>query len=156
LAAHGGAIDLADRPVRSIALATNHLRTGGISGVVISQARLLHEAGFRVTVVAREPGSDLSGLPAGVEFAEVSEEPLSTALSQWADICARHDVDVVIDHQWQYSTTWPAFALAARAEGVATIGWSHNFAGRSLLFGLDRLESAPRYFSLLSHLVVLS
>lgn len=156
LAAHGGAIDLADRPVRSIALATNHLRTGGISGVVISQARVLREAGFRVTVVAREPGSDLSSLPAGVEFAEVSEEPLGTALSQWADACARHDVDVVIDHQWQYSSSWPAFALAARAVGVATIGWSHNFAGRSLLFGLDRLESAPRYFPLLSHLVVLS
>src|SRR5690606_6195024 len=34
--------------------------------------------------------------------------------------------------------------------------WSHNFAGRSLLLGLDRLEAAPDYFPLLSHLVVLS
>ncbi|MFJ2542618.1 glycosyltransferase [Microbacterium sp. NPDC087589] len=156
LAAHGDAIDLAPRPVHSIVLATNHLRTGGISGVVISQARVLQAAGFRVTVVAREPGSDLSSLPAGVGFAEVSTDTLATALAQWAEVCAHHEVDLVIDHQWQYSTSWQAFALAARAEGVATIGWSHNFAGRSLLLGLDRLESAPRYFPLLSHLVVLS
>lgn len=156
LAAHGEAISLAARPTRSIALATNHLRTGGISGVVISQARVLHESGFRVTVVAREPGSDLSSLPAGVDFAEVSGDTLGSSLAQWAEVCAQHDVDLVIDHQWQYSPSWQAFALAARAEGVATIGWSHNFAGRSLLFGLDRLESAPLYFPLLSHLVVLS
>lgn len=156
LAAHGGAIDLAVRPVRSIMLATNHLRTGGISGVVISQARVLHESGFHVTVVAREPGSDLSSLPTGVEFAEVSEDALGTSLAQWAAVCVEHDIDLVIDHQWQYSPSWQHYALAARAAGVATIGWSHNFAGRSLLFGLDRLESAPRYFPLLSHLVVLS
>ncbi|MFJ4017566.1 glycosyltransferase [Microbacterium sp. NPDC090014] len=156
LAAHGDAIDLAARPVRSIMLATNHLRTGGISGVVISQARVLQESGFRVTVVAREPGSDLSNLPAGVGFAEVSTDTLGGALAQWAEVCALHEVDLVIDHQWQYSTSWQAFALAARAEGVGTIGWSHNFAGRSLLLGLARLESAPRYFPLLSHLVVLS
>lgn len=156
LAAHPASIILPTRPVRSIMLATNHLRTGGISGVVISQARVLHESGFRVTVAAREPGSDLSRLPPGVEFAEVSPAPLGDALSQWAEACAQHNVDLVIDHQWQYSTSWQAFALAARAEGVATIGWSHNFAGRSLLLGLERLESTPRYFSLLSHLVVLS
>ncbi len=156
LAGHGEAIDLPPRPVRSIALATNHLRTGGISGVVISQAQVLQESGFRVTVIAREPGSDLSALPSGVDLVEVSTETLGHALSQWARICAEREIDLVIDHQWQYSPTWHAFALAARAEGVATIGWSHNFAGRSLLFGLDRLESAPRYFALLSHLVVLS
>ncbi|MFB4350034.1 glycosyltransferase [Microbacterium sp. CR_7] len=156
LAAHGGAITLAARPARSIALATNHLRTGGISGVVISQARVLQDAGFRVTVIAREPGSDLSGLPAGIAFAEVSAERLGDSLAQWARVCAEHDLDLVIDHQWQYSPTWQAFALAARAEGVATVGWSHNFAGRSLLFGLDRLESAPLYFPLLSRLIVLS
>lgn len=156
LAAHGDAIELVARPVHSIILATNHLRTGGISGVVISQARVLHDSGFRVTVVAREPGSDLSNLPAGVGFAEVSADTLGGSLAQWAEICTQHEVDLVIDHQWQYSPSWQAFALAARAEGVATIGWSHNFAGRSLLLGLDRLESAPRYFALLSHLVVLS
>lgn len=156
LAAHGDAIDLTVRPVRSVLLATNHLRTGGISGVVISQARVLRKSGFRVTIVAREAGSDLSNLPAGVEFAEVSTDTLGSSLAQWAEVCAEHQVDLVIDHQWQYSTSWQAFALAARAEGVATIGWSHNFAGRSLLLGLDRLESAPLYFPLLSHLVVLS
>lgn len=156
LAAHGDAIEVEARPVRSVVLATNHLRTGGISGVVISQARVLQESGFRVTIVAREGGSDLSGLPHGVGFVELSADSLAVALEEWAEVCAQHDVDLVLDHQWQYSATWHAFALAARAEGVPTIGWSHNFAGRSLLLGLDRLESAPRYFALLSHLVVLS
>ncbi|WP_222119109.1 glycosyltransferase [Microbacterium sp. 1.5R] len=156
LAAYGDAIELTPRPARSIALVTNHVRTGGISGVVISQAHLLREAGFRVTVVAREEGSDLSGLPAGVEFAEVAADTLGDSLDQWGRVCAEHELDLAIDHQWQYSPTWQAYALAARAEGVATVGWSHNFAGRSLLFGLDRLESAPRYFPLLAHLVVLS
>lgn len=156
LAAHGGAIELADRPVSSVLIATNHLRTGGISGVVISQARVLQDSGFRVTIVARERGSDLSGLPAGVGFVELSTDSLTEALARWAELCTHLEADLVIDHQWQYSTTWQAFALAARAEGVSTIGWSHNFAGRSLLLGLDRLESAPRYFPLLSQLVVLS
>ncbi|WP_242086129.1 glycosyltransferase [Microbacterium lacticum] len=156
LAAHPGGITLPERPVRSIVLATNHLRTGGISGVIISQARVLHEAGYRVTVVAREPGSDRALVPAGVDFAEVSAAPLGAALAEWSRVCASHEVDLVVEHQWQYSTAWQAFALAARADGVATIGWSHNFAGRSILFGLGRLESAPRYFALLSHLVVLS
>ncbi|MFB7252390.1 glycosyltransferase [Microbacterium sp. NPDC056234] len=156
LAAHGAAIDLPARPTRNVLLATNHLRTGGISGVVISQARVLLDAGFRVTIAAREPGSDLSSVPAGAAFAETSADTLGTSLVEWAGICRRNDIDLVIDHQWQYSTSWHAFALAARAEGIPTIGWSHNFAGRSLLLGLDRLERAPHYFPLLAHLVVLS
>ncbi|WP_460800069.1 glycosyltransferase [Microbacterium sp. GXF0217] len=156
LAAHADAIDLAERPVRRILLATNHLRTGGISGVIISQARVLQESGVQVLIVARETGSDASGLPAGVRFVEVTDETLGSALSAWSDLCVQNEIDLVIDHQWQYSTSWQAFALAARAAGVPTIGWSHNFAGRSLLLGLDRLQRAPLYFPLLSHLVVLS
>lgn len=156
LAAHATVITLPDRPVRSILIATNHLRTGGISGVVISQARLLQASGFRVTIAAREPGSDLASLPIGVEFVEITTETLNGALAEWVEVCSRNEIDLVIDHQWQYSTSWQAFALAARANGIATIGWSHNFAGRSLLFGLNRLESASKYFPLLSHLVVLS
>lgn len=156
LAAHGDQIALEPRQVRSILLTTNHLRTGGISAVVAAQARLLSEAGFQVTIAAREKGSDLSALPAGVAFVEVTDASLGAAVAEWSAACQRYDVDLVIDHQWQYSTTWQVFALASRAHGAATIGWSHNFAGRSLLLGLDRLERAPLYFPLLQHLVVLS
>lgn len=156
LAAHADAIDLPSRPVRSIMLATNHLRTGGISGVIVSQARILRDAGYRVTIVAREPGSDMSLVPSGVAFVEIASTALGAAVTEWSRVCADHEIDVVLEHQWQYSTTWTAFALASRAEGAATIGWSHNFAGRSLLLGLPGLEAAPRYFPLLSHLVVLS
>lgn len=156
LAAHPDAIHLPTRPVRSILLATNHLRTGGISNVIVSQARILRDAGYRVTIVAREPGSDVSLVPFGVTFAEVSPAPLGDAVAEWGRMCADHEIDLVLEHQWQYSRTWHAFALASRVEGAATIGWSHNFAGRSLLLGLHGLEAAPRYFPLLSHLVVLS
>ncbi|GAA3906730.1 glycosyltransferase [Microbacterium invictum] len=156
LAAHPGGIALSTRPARNILLATNHLRTGGISGVVVSQARVLLDAGYHVTIAAREPGSDRSLLPSGVTFAEVAATSLRVAVTEWSEVCARHEIDLVIEHQWQYSTSWQAFALAARAEGAATIGWSHNFAGRSLLLGLGALENAPRYFPLMSHLVVLS
>jgi len=156
LAEHASAIALAARPVRNVLIATNHLSTGGISGVVVAQARLLDDAGYRVTVVARDPGSDPSLLPAGARFVEVGEERGGGAVTGWADLCVRDEIDLVIEHQWQYSRTWHMLALAARAEGVPTIGWSHNFAGRSILFGLGALGKAPKYFALLAHLVVLS
>lgn len=156
LAAHPQGVELATRPVRNILLATNHLRTGGISGVIISQALVLHNAGYHVTIAAREPGSDPSLVPLGVRFADVPGAPLGDAVAGWAELCTTHDIDVVIEHQWQYSTSWPAFALAARAAGAATIGWAHNFAGRSILLGRGALGPAPQYFDLLTHLVVLS
>lgn len=156
LAAHTSRIDLGTRPVRSVLLTTNTLRTGGVSGVLLSQARLLQRAGIRVTIAAREAGSDRSAVPDGVGFAETIGAKLATQLDQWAEVCRKNEVDLVIDHHWLYSKTWPAFALAAGAEGAATIGWAHNFAGRSILLGLNSIEFQTRHLGALAQLIVLS
>jgi glycosyltransferase involved in cell wall biosynthesis len=156
LAAHTGRIELGERPVRSVLLTTSVLRTGGVSGVLLSQARLLQRAGFRVTIAARGRDSDESAVPDGIDFVEISGENLATKLAQWADVCRHREVDLVIDHHWLYSKDWPAFTLAARSEGAATIGWAHNFAGRSLLLGLKSLQFQMRHLDALTKLVVLS
>lgn len=147
---------LAERPARSILLATSTLRTGGVSAVLASQAHYLREAGYRVTVVARNGGSDPRVLPDGIPLVEMSAKGLVARLEEWGAICRDHAVDVVIDHQVLYLDTWPEFALMARAEGAATIGWLHNFVGRPVYDGNDRLSLIERCSSTLAELVVLS
>lgn len=156
LAAHTSRVDIGDRSVRSIMLVTSHLRTGGVSGVVTAQARLFLEAGYDVTIAVRESGSDRSAVPEGANFVEIDETSIAAGLAQWSEVCLAHGIDLVIDHQWLYTTAWPAFALVSATEGAATIGWAHNFAGRSLLLGLNNLEFHRRHLDLLSQLVVLS
>lgn len=147
---------LPERPARSILLVTSTVRTGGVSAVLTSQARFLHDAGYRVTVVARNGGSDTSVLPAGIPFIELASRALPAQLAQWAEICRAHEVDVVIDHQVLYMDTWPEFALVARAEGAATIGWLHNFVARPVYDGNDRLTLIERCSPTLAQLVTLS
>ena len=147
---------LGDRTVRSILLATSTLRTGGVSAVLASQARYLRDAGYRVTVAARGAGSDTGVLPEGIPLVELTSSSLSGRLEEWSGICRAHDVDVVIDHQVLYTPYWPEFALMARAEGAATIGWVHNFAARPVYDGNDRLSLIERCSNTLAQLVVLS
>jgi glycosyltransferase involved in cell wall biosynthesis len=127
-----------------------------VSGVLLSQARLLLQAGFSVTIAAREPGSDRSAVPEGARLVEIDGEDLAAQLAQWAELCRQHEIDLVIDHQWLYTRKWPAFALAARAEGAGTIAWAHNFAARPILLGLKRLEFQTRHMDALKGLIVLS
>jgi len=147
---------IGDRPVRSVLLATSVLRTGGVSAVITSQARYLHEAGFTVTIAARSTGSDTGMLPEGAGFVELTAADRAGKLAQWAEICRAHDVDVVIDHQVLYMDAWPEFALVARAEGAATVGWLHNFVGRPVYDGNDRLTLIERCSDTLAQLIVLS
>lgn len=156
VAVHLGIREIGERPVRNVLLTTNIVRTGGVSGVLLSQARFLARAGYSVTIAAREPGSDLSIVPPGVDLIEIDGPDLASKLEQWADLCQKRHIDVVIEHHWLYTRSWPAFAAAASAEGAATIGWAHNFAGRSLLLGLNSLDFQARHVGALSHLVVLS
>lgn len=156
LAAETPRVELEDRSIRNVLLTTNTLRTGGISGVLLAQAHHLARAGFGVTIVAREPGSDASAVPNGVAFAEITGDDVASQLEQWVRICRDHEIDAVIDHHWLYSTKWPSFALASRAEGIPTIGWAHNSAGRSVLLGLERLEFQTRHVGAFAQLVVLS
>ncbi|MEV7608313.1 glycosyltransferase [Microbacterium sp. NPDC089320] len=147
---------LPEKPVRSIVLVTSTVRTGGVSAVLAAQARYLHESGHRVIVVARNGGSDASALPAGIPFIELTSRQLPAQLAQWAEICRTHQVDVIIDHQVLYMDTWPEFALVARAEGAATIGWLHNFVARPVYDGNGRLTLIERCSATLAQLVTLS
>ncbi|WP_394279001.1 glycosyltransferase [Microbacterium sp.] len=155
LAARTGRVDLGSRTVRSVLLTTSALRTGGVSGVLLAQARILSTAGYRVTIVAHEPAAEGVDLPAA-EYIELSPGGLADQLAEFVDVCRTRDVDVVIDHTILYSRTWPIYALAARAEGIATIGWAHNFALRPVLLGLKRLAFQARHVPALAIFVVLS
>ncbi|GAA5200765.1 glycosyltransferase [Microbacterium jejuense] len=147
---------LGERPVRSILLATSTVRTGGVSAVIASQAHYLQQAGYRVTVVARNGGNDLDAVPDGATFVEMTGRGIVARLEEWAEICRAHEVDLVIDHQVLYTRYWPEFALMARAEGAATIGWVHNFVARPVYDGDDRLSLIEQCSSTLARLVVLS
>lgn len=145
-----------DRPVRSVALVTSTLRTGGVSAVIASQAHYLTEAGYRVTVVARSAGSEPGAIPDGVTFVELSGRTFVERLLAWGEICRTHAVDVVIDHQVLYTPRWPEFALVARAEGASTIGWMHNFVCRPIYDGKAQLSLIERCSNALAHLITLS
>lgn len=142
--------------VRSVLIATSTLRTGGVSAVIEAQAQYLMAAGYRVTVVARSKGSDPGAVPRGVEFVELSKNALLDRLEEWAAICRDHRIDVVIDHQVLYTKYWPEFALMARSEGAATVGWLHNFVGRPIYDGNDQLSLIENCGNTLSQLVTLS
>lgn len=147
---------LESTPVRSVLLTTNVLTTGGVSGVLLTQARILIAAGYRVTIATHRAGSAESLVPDGATLVQLTGTSRRQRVEQWARLCRRHDVDVVIDHRILYSRDWPAFALAARATGAATIGWFHNFAGRPTYNGNELQTLLQRNLGALAHLVVLS
>lgn len=129
---HGNKVPLGNRPVKNVLLTTKMITTGGVSLVVLAQARYLAQAGFRVFIATQRRGSQLDNLPDGVELIEVTGRKLSTRLSNWAEICESRSIDVVIDHYVQYNRNWPFYALMARTLGVPTIGWVHSFSLRPL------------------------
>lgn len=115
------------------------------------------DAGFRVTVVARDSGSEPSAIPKGVTFVELAAGGgLVQRLEAWRALIDEHEIDVVIDHQMLYTRYWPEFAAMARGRGAATVGWLHNFVGRPLLDGDDRLAIIDRNSAVLAHVVALS
>ncbi|MFT4214401.1 MAG: glycosyltransferase [Microbacterium sp.] len=156
IAQRGDRIELGTLPVRSVLLTTNVITTGGVSGVLLTQAKMLLDAGYRVIVAAHRPGSDQSVVPEGAEFVQISAIGKRDRLVQWAEVCERHAVDVVIDHRILYSRDWPAYALVARAQRAATIGWIHNFAGRPTYNGNDLHSLMRDHLGALAHLIVLS
>lgn len=156
LVTHGERLELGRAPVRSVLLTTNVLTTGGVSGVLLTQARFLLRAGYRVTIVTHRPGSAESLVPEGATLVQLTGTSRRQRVSQWAQFCRRFAVDVVIDHRILYSRDWPSFALAARSAGSATIGWIHNFAGRPTYNGNDLQTLLQTHLSALAQLVVLS
>ncbi|MDR6142612.1 glycosyltransferase involved in cell wall biosynthesis [Microbacterium foliorum] len=156
LIAHRERLELGSAPVRSVLLTTNVLTTGGVSGVLLTQARFLIGSGYRVTIVTHRPGSAESLVPEGATLVQLTGTSRRQRVTQWAHLCRRFDVDLVIDHRILYSRDWPSFALAARAAGAATVGWIHNFAGRPTYNGNDLQTLLQTHLPALAHLVVLS
>ncbi|GAA1812865.1 glycosyltransferase [Nesterenkonia flava] len=130
LAKHSKRLELTGRSVRNVLLTTKAITTGGVSLVLLAQARYLRDAGFNVTIAAQNRGSVTDQIPAGVNLVEVTGRKSSTRLRNWAEICRSESIDVIIDHQTLYSWTWPSYALMAGAVDVPTIGWVHSFALR--------------------------
>src|SRR5690606_15741710 len=156
LATAGTRIEAGERPVRSVLLTTKTLTTGGVSGVLLSQAHFLLEAGYRVTVVAHRKDSVLDGLPEGAKFIEMQGKGLPARVQEWADICRDEEIDVVIDQQILYSRQWPAYALMARALGVPTIGWIHTFGLRPIYVQNDLTSFLTDHLGALATTVTLS
>ncbi|MEW1835804.1 glycosyltransferase [Microbacterium sp. NPDC079995] len=152
----GTRIPLSTEPRKHIMLTTRTLTTGGVSGVLLTQAQVLAAAGHEVTIVARRYGSDTSVVPEGVSFIEMAAKGLPNRLREWADICASREIDVIIDHQVLYSRDWPEYALVARLMGISTIGWLHNFAARPILDQSGLIEHLTKNLPLLELTVTLS
>lgn len=149
-------VPLRGRVVKNVLLTTSQLTTGGVSAVLLTQARMLSQAGYGVTIVAQRPGSDTGLVPEGVTFYQLSGNGIAARLDHWAEICSTESIDVAIEHRVAYSRQWNMFALMSRACGVSTIGWVHSFAGRSV-YELNEMNSFMRFNApILSRLVVLS
>ena len=151
-----GRQEIGMRDPRHVMLATSTFRTGGVSAVIAAQARILHDAGYTVTIVARNGGSDPRAVPAGVDFVELPGGDIVARMKAWRTILRERSVDTVIDHQVLYTRYWPEFAIMTRAAGAATVGWLHNFVARPIYDGDDRLAIIEQRATLLAHLVTLS
>ncbi len=149
-------VPLGGRPVRSILIRTQTLATGGVSGVVISQARHLLHAGYRVTVAVHRLGDGSQPLPDGVELVHISDDSRRERLASWAEICQEHAVDLVIEHRILHNRRWPRYAMMARALGIPTIGWVHNFSLRPIYDHSSQLSFIEQHADVLAMLVTLS
>lgn len=140
----------------SILITSANLGTGGLQGVLLEHAGLLAALGFRVTIAVMGTPPDDVVLPPNVEVTVVSGRTNLEKVDSWVQLCHTYDVDVILDHHILYNTYWPWLVMAARAVGVPTIGWIHNFALRPLFEGTTRASFLVSHLPLLLEVVVLS
>lgn len=142
--------------VRRVLLTTMHLETGGLQSVLLEQAAQLATRGYDVTIaVLRDAGREVE-LPDGVDVVEITGPTKSARLEHWANLCRDRAIDVIIDHHILYNDNWPWFTLAARAVGVPTIGWIHNFALRPIFDMTQRASFLTTHMRMLLRVVTLS
>lgn len=144
------------REPRSILLATRRLDTGGLQSVLVDQAERLLAAGHVVGIVVMERVERELDLPSGIDVIELTNESQLARVDHWVEICRDRSVDVIIDHHILYNEHWPWRALAAKAVGVPTIGWLHNFALRPLFDGSRRISFLTAHLATLFRVVTLS
>lgn len=142
--------------VRRVLLTTMHLETGGLQAVLLEHAAQLAARGYDVTIaVLRNAGREVE-LPDGVDVVEITGPTKSARLEHWATLCRDRAIDVIIDHHILYNDNWPWFTLAARAAGVPTIGWIHNFALRPIFDMTQRTSFLTTHMQMLLRVVTLS
>lgn len=141
---------------KNIALFTNNLNTGGVQGVVISQAKYLRDAGFNVTIILLNDGNIAFTIPDGVKVEFLQKGPINIRLRSFEDVLASNKIDTVIDHNILYNFSWPFFSLMAKSLGVKTLAWTHSFALRPLTEGKTNGKFLHDNITLIDDLVVLS
>lgn len=139
-----------------VLLTSANLGTGGVQGVVASQARYLLDAGFKVMVAVQGADEAAHNLPEGVAILHIEGENPADRIASWISICEEFRADVIIDHHILYNRRWPFLVLAARTLGIPTIGWLHNFALRPLFDNGDNATFLTENLPLLEAVVTLS
>lgn len=155
LSAHAKAPAMANT-VRSVLITTRQLDIGGLQSVLLDQAAHLASSGRDVTIVVMQRTDRELQLPPGVDLVELTNESVLARVDQWVALCRERAIDVVIDHHILYNEHWPWRALAARAVGVPTIGWLHNFALRPLFDRSERVSFLDSHLPVLDRVVTLS
>ncbi|WP_150459968.1 glycosyltransferase [Nesterenkonia ebinurensis] len=117
---------------QTILLYTGNLRSGGVQGVLISQAKELQKVGYRVVVAVRTLEGIVYELPKGVDLVAIQGPSIADKLGAFLEICEKYEVDRVIDHHILYNEEWPYFALLAGSVGISSIAWLHNFCLRPM------------------------
>ncbi len=141
---------------RTVMLTTGNLETGGVQGVLVAQVRILQRAGYKVVVAVQTLGDNASLIPDDVPILRWSGRNRAEKIAEYLRLCTENDVDIIFDHHVLYNDNWPFYALAARAQGIPTIGWLHNFALRSLYDSTTRGSFLAERLPILDDVVVLS
>lgn len=141
---------------KNVLIVTGNLGSGGVQGVVVSQAQHLAAAGYNVTVAVRTIDGLVHTMPEHIGLVELEGKNTPEKLETFAAICASLDIGAVIDHYILYHDDWPFFALLAHALNIPTIGWLHNFALRPIFDNNTRSTFLATHLPILYKTVVLS
>lgn len=141
---------------QSVVVTTSHLKTGGLQGVVTAQAHILAGEGIDVTVALHQNQDIEHPITPDARSAIIAGNSWAEKIQCFIDICSDVEADAVFDHHLLYNDYWPFYALAARAVGIGTIGWVHNFALRPMFNGSTRTSFITANLLILEDTVVLS
>lgn len=141
---------------RSVVVTTSHLKTGGLQGVVAAQTHILAGEGIDVTVALHQNQDISHPITPDARNATIVGSSWAEKIQCFIDICSDVEADAIFDHHLLYNEYWPFYALAARAVGIGTIGWVHNFALRPMFNGSTRTSFIAANLPALEDTVVLS
>lgn len=131
------------------------LTVGGVSSVVISQARYLQNSGYKVTILVHKDEVDCE-VPDGIEVISVDASYRIDKLNTFMSVIKNNNIDAIINHSILYNTTWAPYMTIANIFGLKTIGWIHSFSLRNA-HDLNLKSSYLRQFlGKLDDIVVLS